>query len=82
MYGREAQLRQLKKVINDPNKPKFVRHRADQAYKKIVEQLRDPKLMALRERLIKATRAGDGRATDKITKLIREYEGEERESGL
>lgn len=82
MYGREGQLRELKRVMNDPTKPKFVRLQADRNYHKILKQLRDPKLMSLREQLIKATRNQDGPAVDKITQRMRAYEGEDRDSGL
>lgn len=82
MYGRAGELDRLNRDRNDPKLPKFVRQQADKAHAKIVEQLKDKKLMRMRERLIKATQAGDQHETDKIQKQMREYTGEDKETGV
>lgn len=81
-YGREGQLENLNRVRNSPGKQKWVRRKADEAHTKIARQLKDRKLMAMRERLIKAARAGDALEQAKITQQMRAYEGQDRETGL
>lgn len=81
MYGREGELSKLNRDRNNADLPPIVRLRADRAYKKIAEQLKDKKLMGLREQLIKATRAGDQEASMKIQLQMRAHAGEEMETG-
>lgn len=80
MYGREKQLYQLNKDRNDPTKPMVARKWADAAHRKIVNQLKDRKLMAMRERLIKATRAGDKLEMNKIQAAMKAHEKQDRET--
>lgn len=82
MYGRTGDLAKLNADRNNPGLPKHVRHQADKAHAKIVEQLKDKKLMGLRERLIRATRAGDMKAASKIEQEMRAHTGEDRETGV
>lgn len=79
LYGRYTTLNDLKKRRDDTTKPYFIRERAARAMNEIIEQLKDKKLMALRERLIKAARAGDKHEEWKIANLMREHEGRETE---
>ena len=82
MYGRTGELERLNNDRNDPKLPKFSRLQADKAHFKIVEQLKDKKLMRMRERLIYANQAGDMHEIDKIQKQMRDYTGEDRETGI
>lgn len=75
LYGRLTTLNRLKAVRDDPNKSKLARLSADRAMQKIQTQLKDRRLMALRERLIKATRAKDYSESWRIENQIRAYEG-------
>jgi hypothetical protein len=81
MYGRAGELARLNNDRNDPKLSKFVRQQADKAHQKIVNQLKDRKLMGLRERLIRATQAGDQYEARKIETEMRAYTGEDRETG-
>jgi hypothetical protein len=74
LYGRLTTLNKLKSVRDNPLKPKFQRNQADKAMHKIQAQLKDRKLMSLREQLIKATRAGDLHTVWKIENTIKDYE--------
>lgn len=82
MFGRDGELKKLNDDRNNPNLPRFVRRQADEAHHKIVEQMKDRRLMDMRLELIRATRAGDLEAINKIEKRIRAYTGEDRETGL
>lgn len=81
-YGRAGDLAKLNAVRNDPTKSKFVRNQADNSHRVIVEQLKDRKLMGLREQLIKAARAGDLEAQDRIARQMKAYSKEDQETGL
>jgi len=81
MYGRTGDLEKLNKDRNDQSLPKIVRQRADQAHQTIVAQLKDKKLMGLREQLINAARANDLEAQHKIQIQMREHTGEDKETG-
>jgi hypothetical protein len=81
MYGRDSQLNKLHAIQHDVTKPTHVRRAADKARQKIVAQMRDKKLMGMRSRLMAASRAGDVVEMARITALIKDYEGEDRESG-
>jgi len=81
MYGREKDLLQLNKDRNDHSLDKFVRTRADKAHSKITNQLKDKKLMSLREQLIRASKARDQSAEQRIQQQMREHTGESKETG-
>lgn len=81
MYGRAGDLAKLNKDRNDTKLSPFVRKQADEAHAKIVEQLKDKKLMRLREQLIEATKAGDMDYAGKIQLQMREHTGEDKETG-
>jgi hypothetical protein len=81
-YGWEGTLERLNVTRNDWSEPAHIRRAADRNYRKIVSKLADRKLMALRERLIKATQAKDERSVILITQQIRYYEHEDQETGL
>jgi len=81
MFGRAGDLAKLYKDKHNPDLPHVVRDRADRAMQKIRAQLADHHLMGMRERLIRATKAGDMDAARKIELQMREYTGEDRETG-
>lgn len=78
-HGRLTTLNKLKKDRDNPSLGPYTRMRADRAMKTIMSQLKDRKLMHLRERLIGATRAGDLKEVWKIENLMREHEKKEIE---
>lgn len=79
MHGRLTTLNKLKADRDNYGLPKIVRKRADDAMKKIIVQLKDRKLMAMRERLIRASLAGDHHEVWKIQNLMKAHEGLELE---
>lgn len=81
-WGWEGSLERFNKERNDVTLPAKRRYLADKARKKIMAKMEDKKLMAMRERLIKASKAGDERAVIQITKEIRWYSGEDTETGM
>jgi len=81
MYGRSGELAQLNRDRNNPHLDRFTRMQADRAHTKIVAQLKDKKLMGMRERLIKATLAGDQYEARKIEQQMRAYTKEDQETG-
>lgn len=82
MYGRNGDLAKLDKDRNDPRLSKFQRQQADKAHAEIVSQLKDRKLMSMRERLINAARANDLPAQAKIQAEMRAYLHQDQETGL
>lgn len=66
-------LEQLNKKLNDPSIPNSDKRRYHVAHKKIMQQLFDPKLAKMRERLSKAYFAEDKHETWKITNQIKDY---------
>lgn len=82
MYGRAGTLLKLNKDRNNPNLSKFERLQADKAHQKIVNQMKDKKLMRMRLRLINATRAGDITESSKIEQQMKDYLKEDRETGV
>lgn len=82
MYGRTGDLAKLNKDRNNPALPKFVRLQADKAHAKIVDQLKDKRLMRMRERLINATRAGDLNEATKIQRQMKAYQKQDQETGV
>lgn len=81
-YGREGELARLNRDRNNPELGPFTRGFADKSHAKIVKQLKDKKLMAMRERLIKAAQAHDEQEQHKIQLQMRAYTGESAETGL
>lgn len=75
MYGRLTTLNLLKQVRDDYTKHPFTRMQAARSIAKIKEQMRDKNLLQMRERLIKATQAGDQHEVWKIENQIKAYEG-------
>lgn len=76
--SRDADLRRLRAELNNPRTSlarKVVVHRIA---KKIVGQMKDRKLTAMRHRLVKAARAHDMEVEWKMTNLIRDYLKEEK----
>ena len=80
-YGWEGALTKLNADRNDYDKPRGVRIAADKAHAKILRNLEDTELMGMRERLIKATQAGDYEAIKRITQQMRAYNHEDQETG-
>jgi len=81
-YGREGQLDKLNRERNNYAKQPWQRRKADETYRKIVGQINDKKLMAMRERLMKAAIAGDLVAQAQIQQQMKYYLGEDIETGL
>lgn len=81
MYGRETQLTKLNEDRNNPKFGPFTRLQADKAHRKITSQLKDKKLMGMRERLIRATIAGDSYESSKIQMMMRDYTRQDQETG-
>lgn len=81
-HGREGELLYLNRKRNDYALPGYMRLQADRAHQTIVAQLHDKKLMSLRDRLIKAAKAHDEYEQHKIQLLMRDHEGQEKETGL
>lgn len=75
--SRTRDLAQLKAWMNDPKYSLARRQMFHRTYKKIQSQLHDPKLAAMRERLVKATIAEDKVEMWKITNQIKAYAKEE-----
>lgn len=82
MHGREGELYKLDQQRKDILLSKDHRQAADRAFKKIASQLADRKLMDMRMRLIGAARAGDELEQHKITRQMRDYLGEDQETGI
>ncbi len=74
LHGRLTTLHKLKAVRDDPSKPKFSRLQADQSISRITKQLKDSGLMRMRERLIRASQAGDLTEVHKIENTMKAYE--------
>ena len=70
MDNRKADLGELSRIFNNEGLPTEVRRRAYQSYQEIQRQLSNRPLMEARERLVKAHRAGDSEAVEKITNEI------------
>lgn len=81
MYGRAGDLAKLNADRNNLHLPDIARLRADKAHAAIMEQLKDKKLMSMRERLINATRAGDQYEARRIELAMKAYRKEDRETG-
>jgi len=81
MYGRTGDLERLNKDRNDFSLSRFVRQRADMAHCEITNQLKDKKLMSLREQLIRAARSHDPEAEQRIQRQMRQHTGEDKETG-
>lgn len=79
-YGREYELARFHKTKNNPLKDRYRRMMADQAITVIDRQLRDKAYLRLRERLVRASIAGDQKAIAKVELLIRDHLGEAREA--
>lgn len=74
MYGRKGTLKYLDKAISNSKLYEPTRQQAERAKENIIKQLKDKKLMEMRARLIRATRAGDQVAVDRIERQMRAYE--------
>lgn len=71
--SRESDLRELHRVMNDPDKPLYARNAAHRSYQNIQKQMNDRKLTDLRIALIKAVRNDDHDIIQKYEKQIEEY---------
>lgn len=79
-YGREKDLIRLNKGRHNKKLNDVTRNGHDKAYAKVLRQLADPTYCGLRERLLKATVAGDQLAIAKIELQIRDHLGEPKEA--
>lgn len=66
-------LNSFKSKMNDPLRSKNYRATLYVAYKKVLAEVNDTKLMEMRRRLILAMKAGDERAEWKIGNQIKSY---------
>lgn len=80
--GRGGEMVRMNRERNDVRLPRWRRRDADKALYKIASQLKDKRLMRMRARLIKASQAGDEPEIIKITRCMRDYLGEDQETGL
>lgn len=76
--GRYKDLARLQAVLDDPSKPMYAKRQANAAKQDILRQLKDKKLVALREQLIKAAQAFDEYGEWKIVNQIKDYMKKER----
>lgn len=74
LFGRLTTLNYLKERRDDARRHPFRRLQADRNIRKIVNQLRDRRLMGLRVRLIKAQQYGDLHNVWMIENQLRAYE--------
>lgn len=70
---REDNLRRLKEDMNNPLLPMPTRQKAHRTFENILRQIKDPTLVDMRVRLLKAHQAGDSEIAEKITMEINEY---------
>lgn len=75
--SRLADLKEMKEEMDNPQTPLINRKYAYRTYQKIKAQLHDPKLVKMRERLMKATDKADRYETWKIRNQIKDYMKEE-----
>lgn len=80
-HGRAGELTKLKAEMNNEALPHSKRRKAAQTFYKIVEQCNDKQLMEYRHRLIRAAQAGDRDAIGRISYQMKQYLGEDPESG-
>lgn len=76
--SRDADIKRLRIVMNDPKRSLARKRLAHKAMKTIVRQMKDRRLTAMRYRLIKAARAHDEKVEWKLTNLIRDYLKQEK----
>lgn len=76
--SRDADLRRLKAVMNNPEKSRGIRRTAHRTAKAIVKQMRDRTLREMRYRLVKAARAHDPNVEWKIANQIKDYLKQEK----
>lgn len=72
--GRFHDMEQLTMVLHNPDESALHKRQAHRALEKIKSKMRDPFIHSQRERLIKATQAGDVDEVDKISEIISDYE--------
>lgn len=70
---REDNLKSLKEDMDNPLLPMGTRQKAHRTFNNILRQIKDRKLISMRERLLRAHRAGDDKVAEKITLEINEY---------
>lgn len=68
--GRFHDLKQLHAVLNNPHESELHKRQARRAISKIQKVARDPQIRSARERLIRAQRAGDHDAVEKIGESV------------
>lgn len=71
---RTSDLAVLHGVLNNPDESAIHKRQATRAIASIRRKINDPKIRALRERLVKAQAAGDVPIVDKISSELHEYE--------
>jgi hypothetical protein len=76
--SRIKDLEMLQKWMDSPNFTPERKQMFHRTVKKIVTQMKDPRLGAMRERLMKATKAEDKLEMWKITNQIKDYMHEEK----
>lgn len=81
-YGYGSTLYKLKGDMGNSALTPITRKQAAKAYYKILKNIQDKELMSLRQRLMQASRASDELWIHRITQQMRDYLGEDRETGL
>lgn len=81
-YGYGSTLYKLKGDMDNHELTPITRNDAARNYYKIIRNIHDKPLMALRERLIRANQAGDIKAVSNITKQMRDYLKQDQETGM
>ena len=81
-YGRHGELKRYTDDMNNKALPAWKRYRADKARQTVWQQLKDGRLMRLRERLIRASQAGDDIEVARIGLQMQDYLQQDRESGI
>lgn len=76
--GRYKDLMRFRAIVADRTQTRRTRMGADRSIGKILAQLKDPTLRRLRERLIRAAKAGDLQAEWRIANAIRAHVKQQR----
>lgn len=71
--GRFHDLNQLTMVIHNPDESALHKRQAHRSLDKIKSTLKDKTLQRERQRLVRATQAGDVDEVEKISEIIREH---------
>lgn len=71
---RAADIDYLRGILNDPAESDLHKRQARRTYQRIMQKINDPMIRRHRERLVRATRAGDVDEVEKISTELSDYE--------